>query len=207
MPLANRPRILDAAQRIAAVLNKNNKKYILMGGGASIIQGNKRRTKDLDINLLEINDRLITDMAAAGISVRPNRKNPQRWSATIPESSPGAMNATSVDIALKPDIREVFEHAELVDGVMVAGLHLLLVDKIKTASTRADGKCGKIVNDMNDIFFCLSEMERRKAAYVPDKLKETLTPEIWENFWKRAKVERDVATYEDWLRNYAGLSW
>ncbi|KAF4564889.1 hypothetical protein EYR40_011063 [Pleurotus pulmonarius] len=211
MSLANRARLLDAAQRIAAVLNENNKNYILMGGGASILQGNKRKTKDLDINVLEMNDRLIADMTAAGISIRPNKKTPQRWSATVPETTSGAKDATSVDIALKPEISDLFEHTDIVDGVTVADLHLLLVDKIRTASRRGGGQDQKIINDMSDIFFCLCEMEGRKAAVVPDKLKISLTPEVWAEFWKRAEETQgslgDIGTYREWLRKYAGLEW
>ncbi|KAF4583614.1 hypothetical protein EYR38_002369 [Pleurotus pulmonarius] len=182
-----------------------------MGGGASILQGNDRYTRDLDINVLDMNDRLIADMTAAGISIRPNKKTPQRWSATVPETTSGAKDATSIDIAWKPEIRDLFEHTDIVDGVTVAGLHLLLVDKIRTASRRGRGQDQKIINDMSDIFFCLCEMEGRKAAVIPDKLKVSLTPEVWAEFWKRAEETQgslgDIGTYREWLSKYAGLEW
>lgn len=110
---------------------------------------------------------------------------------------------------MKPEIRDLFEHTENVDGVVVAGLHLLLVDKIKTAASRGNGQDKKIRNDLGDIFFCLGEMHKRKAAFVPDRLKDTLTPEVWKAFWDRAKESEtspgDTETYQDWLRDFAGL--
>ncbi|KAF9496467.1 hypothetical protein BDN71DRAFT_1446205 [Pleurotus eryngii] len=212
MALANRVQIIRAAHRIAAVFSNNNKKYIIMGGGASIIQGSEeRQTRDLDINVLKMDDRLIAKMAAAGITVRPNRNTPKRWNATIPESSPGAKNATSVDIALRPEIEDVLGHAEVVDGVVVAGLHLLLVDKIKTMSSRGVVASAKTETDLQDVLFCTSEIERRKKGLVPHNLKQCLTDDIWMRFWAQVlhagRGAEDLSLIEEALRVEAGLDW
>ncbi len=158
-----------------------------------------------------MNDRLIAKMTAAGITVRPNRNTPKRWNATISESSPGAKNATSVDIALRPDIKDVLEHAEIVDGVVVAGLHLLLVDKIKTMSSRGVVASAKIETDLQDVLFCTSEIERRKKGFVPEDLKKSLTGDIWTKFWAQVlhagRGAEDLVLIEEALRLEAGLDW
>ncbi|EFI28541.1 hypothetical protein CC1G_13563 [Coprinopsis cinerea okayama7 len=122
--------LLNAAVRFyTAYKDTTGGKAILMGGAATILLGNtERHTKDLDFNVSRMTHKDVASLNNRGIYVRPTRDN--RFAATIPESTAGAKDAISIDLAVKSNIDDLLQFTEDIHGVRVADERLLIVDKI-----------------------------------------------------------------------------
>ncbi|KAJ8457551.1 hypothetical protein ONZ45_g18269 [Pleurotus djamor] len=181
-------RIYQGAKLFAEVLRENKIDYILMGGGASVLLGCDRETKDLDFNL---NRRPTTDVIEKfkqkGITIREHRgKDKTRMSASI-AALPDQPYATHVDIAIKDsetfNKNKQFCKESLQIKVVLPDPQLLLVDKILTVTQRMGVKVSK-------------------------ELQARITDTTWEKFHQtlRSSSSANVTTYQDWCTT-AGLEW
>lgn len=150
---------------------------------------------------------MIRALEANGIITRP-LEFPNRFSAHVPESSPGKHDATSMDLAVKPNLPSLLLFTKVIDGITVADERLLLVDKIRCFTERSDNQDKKLQSDLQDILFCLGQIEDEEGV-VPDQLKARIAKDIWPRFWLKLEARTDRGDYEifkDFLES-VGLPW
>ncbi len=139
---------------------------------------------------------MTTALHNKGIATKVLR--PGRLSGNIQETTPGTRDATSIDLAIKPDIcRFIGKYTKEIQGITVADERLLLVDKLTCFGGRSENQDQKIMSDLQDILFCVSRLDEQKLT-VPEDLAALLTQEVWELFWRRLAgrcSDEDFAMY------------
>lgn len=135
-----------------------------------------------------------------GITTKVLDGRPDRLSGNIPETAPGTRDATSIDLAIKPDIaRFIGRYTKEIQGITVADERLLLVDKLVSFGGRSENQGGKIISDLQDILFCTSKLDEQKIT-VPEDLSALLTRDVLDLFWRRlAERSGDYTFYTDTL--------
>lgn len=119
-----------------------------------------------------------------------NLKEPNNFEGRHPTSAPHR-DKVKIDFAVHRDVAALSHYTVKMDGVTVAKIPLLLVEKIVASAERQlPLKSNKVVADLDDILFCLNNLMKKKNAKVPDDdlLRYRLTKEVWRGFWDRLKV-------------------
>ncbi|KAF9565790.1 hypothetical protein CPC08DRAFT_759423 [Agrocybe pediades] len=186
-PDALKQRILAAAQDIFHCLALENNNGILFGGAAAVLQGQRRITRDLDINVDGFPPFEITLPSGNTITSRSSRPDSdmRKLIHTTPNDGSISCDMSTRKLNLfgvyKGHIVEIEEAGTT--KVICADLHLLLADKIATIENR--WALQKKENDCEDIIFCIESivelgMKANKEVRMPQDLKTLYTLRQWE---------------------------
>jgi len=119
-----------------------------------------------------------------------------RFSGNI-ASTPQIPKALSFDLAARPEIIQLMRFTVTVEGVVIAGHSLLIVDKIVTATERGTLNAAKIQSDLQDVYFCASELvQKGEKVSSAEILRSRLTEEVMSLFWKRLEDYGDLGDCE-----------
>ncbi|KAF9017275.1 hypothetical protein BDZ89DRAFT_993973 [Hymenopellis radicata] len=191
-----RTHLLVAAQRFTATVHQSGGVSILMGGAAASLLGGSRESKDLDFNLPVMSRRVYDALNSSGIhTIMADSTRPDRFSANVPASSPGARDAVSVDLAVIPHTSAILRFTKQINGIVVADERLLFLDKIRCFTERGAGQDKKVTDDVTDIMFCLDVLVVDLLP-IPQDLVRLIIPDdsVWEKFW--VKLESGKFKFE-----------
>ena len=160
--------------------------------------------KDLDFDLTVLNRRIKFELNKRGISTQEGSA-PNRFSANVP-ASPGKLDATSIDIAVKPGIEILFPYTKDFEGITVVNESLLHVRKIKCSTQRPLVQSGRVVTDIRDAMFCVMKLAEAEERVPPELQAAVLDEQTMLAFWRGVKEWRpdDYSTFQFFL-NEVGI--
>ena len=162
-------------------------------------------TQDLDFDLTVFNHRIKSELNKRGISTQEGSA-PNRFPANVP-ASPGKLDATSIDIAVKPGIENLLPYTKVIEGITVVNESLLLIRKIKCSTQRPLVQSGRVVTDIRDAMFCVMKLAEAEERVPPELQAAVLDEQIMQAFWKGVKewCPDDYSTFQFFL-NEVGIN-
>jgi len=118
--------------------------------------------KDLDINLSRFDKQLRKMFLGRQINLILNRKRPYRFKGYAPAPNPQRDAAAKIDFSIHLDTDTLLRYATNTNGITVANIPLLLVQKLIAATERQlPAKSLKVSADLDDI---LKSPTRRNSS-------------------------------------------
>ncbi|TDL21022.1 hypothetical protein BD410DRAFT_829253 [Rickenella mellea] len=177
-----RSQLLSPVQAFFRLAHKANVTAILIGGGAAMLNGSQRQTRDLDINISK-KFALPTGQFYTRTD-RDNRDN--RWKVTYiakPEEF------TKIDIAVRTDIDRILPYTERLGHIVYSRADLLAVAKIRTIAERAERAAAKRQTDLLDLEACLSSLMERGMSVCEELWRLYLPEATMKEFWRQVPEE------------------
>ncbi|GLB43001.1 hypothetical protein LshimejAT787_1204500 [Lyophyllum shimeji] len=155
------------------------------------MNGSKRRTTDVDINVAAFPKIPSTDSMLA----RMRAYDMMRVTHLHPN------HAVKCDVAnRRADLMPLFLRHAIHDeenGITGAGPALLLADKIHTFAERAVAKEDKRQSDLEDIRFCMEKMYLETGEKMPNELKILYSAGDWEQVLEALEVEEEEGHWKE----------